>query len=162
MHGDYWMGNLMREEPRQVAGVVDWELGSSRGFPMLDVFKFPTSYGLYLDRAKPWRDGRVRGHPGREDAPRRWRRYGESPNLPGFGHAYFGEGWLPDLVRSFVQSRACDLRLPNALLGPFFVGFLAAQALAANTPEFRQGYRSMMTAFATEREACWVWAEKDS
>jgi hypothetical protein len=157
VHGDFWMGNILRERSREVAAVVDWERSRVAGVPLVDVLKFPTSYGLYLDRAEPWRRGRLPAHPGRDELARRWAGHGHSANVVGFGYTFFGAGWFPALARSFVTDHLRRLDIPPAVLGPFFVGFLAEQALAANTDEFRQGYRTMMRAFAAERDGCWVW-----
>jgi hypothetical protein len=157
VHGDFWMGNLLREQPGRVRAVVDWERSRVAGVPMVDIFKFPTSYGLYLDRAEPWRRGRLPAHPGREDVARRWAQYGDQANLCGFGYTYFGAGWFPALVRSFVTDQLRRLRVPSEVVGPFFVGFLAEQALAANTEEFRDGCRAIVRAFAAEHRRCWLW-----
>ena len=56
VHGDFWMGNLLMGEA-QIEGVVDWELARLNGLPFQDIFKFPTSYGFYLDRAYPGNEG---------------------------------------------------------------------------------------------------------
>ncbi len=79
VHGDFWMGNVLREQPGRVSAVVDWERSRVSGVPLVDVFKFPTSYGLYLDRAEPWRRGRLPAHRGRDDVAREWRRTATRP-----------------------------------------------------------------------------------
>jgi hypothetical protein len=157
VHGDFWMGNVLREQPGRVSAVVDWERSRVSGVPLVDVFKFPTSYGLYLDRAEPWRRGRLPAHRGRADVALQWASYGDAANLVGFGYTYFGTGWFPVLVRSFVTDQVRRLGVPSEVVGPFFVGFLAEQALAANTDDFRAGCRAILRAFAAEHEGSWLW-----
>jgi hypothetical protein len=157
VHGDFWMGNVLREQPGRVSAVVDWERSRVSGVPLVDVFKFPTSYGLYLDRAEPWRRGRLPAHRGRDDVAREWAPHGDEANLVGFGYTYFGTGWFPALVRSFVTDQVRRLGVPPEVVGPFFVGFLAEQALAANTDDFRAGCRTILRAFAAEHEGSWLW-----
>lgn len=159
VHGDYWMGNLLVSGTR-LTGVVDWELGVPTGLPVLDVFKFPTSYAANLDKTAPWGGGRVPGHPGREDPGDRWSRYGSWPNLRGFGYAYFGTGWFPELVKGYVRQLVGQLGLDPALTGVCFAGFLAEQAVHAPVPEFRDGYRTVLAAFAAERGSTWLWDEE--
>lgn len=158
-HGDFWMGNLL-VSGESVVGVVDWELGVSAGYPFGDVYKFPNSYGFYLDRARPTADGRVRNHPGREDAQGRWRRFGAWPNLIGFGHAWFGEGWFPELVRRAVSDHLEAMSVPAAANAVFFPLFLAEQAMTLDVPAFRSGYRSLLNAFQEERSASWLWCDR--
>jgi hypothetical protein len=157
VHGDFWMGNLLRVRPGEVSAVVDWERSRPAGVPLDDVFKFPTSYGMYLDRAEPWRRGRLPGHPGRAALAARWSAYGTEPNVVGFGYTWFGSGWFPALARSFVTDGLRRLGVPPPVAGPFFVGFLAEQLLAANTEDFRAGYRQILRAFAAERDGSWLW-----
>jgi hypothetical protein len=157
VHGDFWMGNLLRVRPGEVSSVVDWERSRPAGVPLGDVFKFPTSYGMYLDRAEPWRRGRLPGHPGRAKLAARWSADGTAPNVLGFGYTWFGDGWFPALARSFVTDGLGRLGVPPAVAGPFFVGFLAEQLLAANTEDFRAGYRQILRAFAAERDGSWLW-----
>jgi hypothetical protein len=47
--------------------------------------------------------------------------------------------------------------VPPVVAGPFFVGFLAEQLLAANTEDFRAGYRQILRAFSVERDRSWLW-----
>jgi hypothetical protein len=157
VHGDFWMGNVLRLRPGEVSAVVDWERSRPTGVPLGDVFKFPTSYGMYLDRAEPWRRGRLPGHPGRAGLAARWTGYGTSANLLGFGYTWFGAGWFPALARSFVTDGLRRLGVPPPVAGPLFVGFLAEQLLAANTEDFREGYRQILRAFAAERDGSWLW-----
>jgi hypothetical protein len=156
-HGDFWMGNLLLEGGR-VTGVIDWEVAGVARTPFRDLYKFPTSYAFYMDRAWPGRGGAVPGHPGREDAGGRWRRFGDWPNLLGFGHAFFGEGWFPELVRRWVDRQLGELGLPAEVNAAFFPLFLAEQATALDVPEFRDGYRSLLHALAAERSQTWLWA----
>jgi hypothetical protein len=155
VHGDYAIGNILVDRDG-VSGVVDWELGSLTGAPFGDVYKFPTSYGFYLDRAAPGRRA-VPGHPGREAIRSQWSRFGDWPNLIGFAYAFFGRGWFPDLVHDHVLSRLDALRIPHAANGVFFPVFLAEQAMALDNPEFQRGYRSLLAAFGSERTSSWLW-----
>jgi hypothetical protein len=157
VHGDFWMGNILRRQAGHVEAVVDWERSAVAGVPLLDAFKFPTSYGLYLDRAQPWRRGRLPAHPHRGEVAAGWTTSGSSPNVVGFSYSFFGRGWFPQLVHSFLSDQVRRLQISPALVGPFFVAFLAEQVLAANTPAFRQDYLTILRAFALHRDRCWVW-----
>jgi hypothetical protein len=180
LHGDFWMGNLMlgggkRGQQTTITGVIDWELGGPTGTPIHDIYKFPTSYGFYLDRTVPWAKGKVKGHPGREDTSGRWRSYSSWPNMLGFGHSYFGsadmvhrgsadmvhrgQGWFPDLVRSFIRERESALGIDPALTPILFCCFLVDQAQRSTVPEFRDGYRAALAAFAEERDRTWLWSK---
>jgi aminoglycoside phosphotransferase len=91
VHGDFWFGNLLlvREE---ISGVIDWESGSSWGEPVRDLVRFALTYALYLDRhSKPGH--RVAGHRGLRAGA-----WGS-----GIEFAVNGDGWFPDLFRSFVR-----------------------------------------------------------
>ncbi len=153
VHGDFWMGNLLVDESG-LRGVVDWERGRSSGPCPLDVYKFPTSYAVYMDRAYP--GGVVPGHPGREHWRERWRRFGEWPNLAGFGYAYWGEGWFPDLVRGFILGHLDALGIPVEANAVFFPLFLAEQALLPGHPRTRAANRALLHAFAEEPTATWL------
>ena len=155
VHGDFWMGNLL-VAGGDVAGVIDWELGCRAGLPFRDLYKFPTSYGFYLDRAYPGRR-RVPGHPERAGHRRRWRRYGEWPNLTGFGYTWFGRGWFPRLVREHVHAQLKAHSIPAAANAVFFPLFLAEQAMTLRDPGFRAGYRRLLAAFLAERTSTWLW-----
>jgi hypothetical protein len=156
VHGDFAMGNLLLDGS-DLTGVIDWEFGALSGHPFRDVYKFPTSYGLYLDRAQPAHRGRIRGHEGREALGERWTRSGAWANAAGFAQAYFGRGWFPDQVRRFVLERLDDLGVPRAANALFFPVFLAEQAMALDDPEFRAGYRSLLVATAEEPPRSWLW-----
>jgi len=80
--------------------------------------------------------------------------------LTGFGHAYFGRGWFPEQVRRFILGQLTRLGIDPALNGIFFPAFLAEQAMAARDPISRTGYRSLLHAFAAERESTWLWREE--
>jgi len=155
-HGDFWMGNLLLQGGR-VTGVIDWEVAGMDFPPFRDLYKFPTSYAFYMDRAYPGRGGAVPNHPGREDRAGRWRRFGGWPNLLGFGYGFFGTGWFPDLVRGFVLGHLESIGVPAEVNAAFFPLFLAEQATVLDVQEFRDGYRSLIRAFAAERETCWLW-----
>jgi aminoglycoside phosphotransferase (APT) family kinase protein len=156
VHGDFSVGNLLVDD-RGISGVVDWELGGVSGLPFRDVYKFPTSYGFYLDRAYPADVRGIPGHPGREEFRERWRRFGDWPNLIGFGYSYFGRGWFPEQVRQFVLQHLEDLGVPPAVNAVFFPTFLAEQAVTLPDPAFRQGYRSLLRALWEERSSTWLW-----
>ena len=170
LHGDFWMGNLMlggtgRGQQTAITGVIDWELGGPSGTPIHDIYKFPTSYGFYLDRTVPWAKGKVKGHPGREDPAGRWRSYSSWPNMLGFGHSYFssadgtGTGWFPDVVKGFIRDRETALGIDPALTPVLFCCFLVDQAQRSTVPEFRDGYRAALAAFTEERGRTWLWSE---
>jgi hypothetical protein len=156
VHGDYWMGNILVRD-RGLSGVVDWERAHSTGLPFLDIYKFPTSYGFYLDRASPGTGGRVPGHPGRDEFRVSWRRFGDWQNLTGFAYAYFGHGWFPRLVQTYVLGHLDRLGVPHEANAVFFPIFIADQAMSLEDPDFRSGYRSLLHAFAEERDATWLW-----
>jgi aminoglycoside phosphotransferase (APT) family kinase protein len=156
VHGDYAMGNLLLEGSR-LTGVIDWEFGGLAEPPFRDVYKFPTSYGCYLDRAQPARRGRIPGHEGRAELGEHWDRYGDWANTAGFAYSYFGRGWFPDQVRRFVLGLLEDLGVPRAANALFFPVFLAEQAMALEDPAFRAGYRSLLVATAEEAPRSWLW-----
>jgi aminoglycoside phosphotransferase (APT) family kinase protein len=91
VHGDLWFGNMLLSGGG-VSGVVDWELGASEGEPARDLVRFALMYALYLDwRIRPNR--RVPGHAGLRACS--WG--------AGVEFALEGNGWFPDLFRSFLQ-----------------------------------------------------------
>jgi len=139
--------------------VIDWELGKAEGLPFADVYKFPTSYGFYLDRAYPAGTARIPGHRGRDLARRQWSRFGDWPNLVGFGYGYFGQGWFPDLVRRHVLQHFEHLGVPAAANAVFFPLFVAEQATAIPDRAFRAGYRALLAGFSAERSSGWLWAD---
>jgi hypothetical protein len=155
VHGDYWMGNLL-VSGGEVQSVVDWELARVTGLPFSDVFKFTTSYGLYLDRAYPGGNGSVPGHPGWTSAREKWRAYGDWANLTGFGYSYFGRGWFPTLVRRYIEQHLAVLGIPPQLNSVFFPLFLAEQAMTLDDPVFRDGYRSALIGLSNEMEGTWL------
>lgn len=154
-HGDFWMGNLLMGAGG-VTGVVDWELASHETFPIDDLYKFPTSYSFYLDRAYPGR-GKVPGHPGWSESRDEWQQYGDWANLAGFAYAYFGNGWFPSLVRQWIEQRSAALRISPEMHAVFFPVFLAKQATTLADPVFRNGYRSAIIGLARQRGESWLW-----
>jgi hypothetical protein len=143
VHGDYAPGNILLASGR-VSGVVDWELGRGVGLPFSDLFKFAASYGSYLDRACPPARGAMAGHPGWSQARDRW---GPTPgwtNGAGILYAFFGSGWFPELVRSFLSGHLRRLEVPPAATQLFLPVFLAEQALALQQPDYRNGYRALL------------------
>jgi hypothetical protein len=155
VHGDYWMGNLLVDRDG-LAGVIDWERGQPSGPAPLDVYKFPTSYALYMDRSYP--GGQVPGHPELPRWRERWRRFGESRHLAGFGYAYYGEGWFPERVRGFVADHLRALGVPAEANAVFFPLFLAEQALLPGHPRTRADYRALLHAFADDQAPTWLLA----
>jgi phosphotransferase family enzyme len=154
-HGDFWMGNLMTGSGG-VTGVVDWELASLETLPLDDIYKFPTSYASYIDRAYPGRS-EIPGHPGWSVARDLWQHHGDWSNLAGFAYAYFGNGWFPALVRTWIEQRAAAIRLAPEMHSVFFPVFLAKQATTLADPIFRNGYRSAIRGLARQRGETWLW-----
>jgi hypothetical protein len=156
-HGDYAIGNIMVESGR-VVGLIDWERGDLARPPFRDVYKFPASYSMYLDRAAP---GRLENHgAGRNEVAAAWRRYGAWSHLPGIGFGFFGVGWLPDLVRRFVLRHLDGLGVARAANAVFFPVFLAEEAMALPDPAFRDGYRSILHAVANTSPSAWLWTRE--
>ena len=154
-HGDFSIGNVMDVDAR-ISGLIDWERGELAGPPFRDIYKFPTSYAMYLDRAAPAPGGGVLGHPEREPVAAAWRRHGTWPNLPGIGYAWFGSGWFPELVRRHVLDALDRLEVPHAANAVFFPLFLAEEAMALPDPAFRAGYRSAVRALAGRVGSSWL------
>lgn len=143
VHGDYAPGNILVDRAR-VSGVVDWELGRSAGLPFSDLFKFAASYGSYLDRAAPPIRGGLAGHPGWSQARDKW---GSAPgwaNRTGILYAFFGSGWFPELVRSYLDRHLRRLQVPPAAARLFLLVFVAEQVLALEQPAYRNGYRDLL------------------
>jgi aminoglycoside phosphotransferase len=143
VHGDYGIGNILVESGH-VSGVVDWELGRGAGLPFSDLFKFAASYASYLDRASPPAHGVLPGHPGWSQVRDRW---GVTPgwtNGTGIWYAFFGSGWFPDLVRSFLTGHLRRLEVPAAASQLFLPVFVAEQVLALQQPTYRNGYRALL------------------
>lgn len=154
VHGDFGFGNLLVAGSR-IRGVVDWEFGATVGPPFRDIYKFPTSYGLYLGHGS--NHGRPRGHPGMGQLGERWGRLGTRPNLSGVAYAFFGRGWFPSLIRDFVRRRLGALDIPPAANAVFFPVFLAGQAVAQDNRDYRNAYRTLLRAFGQEASATWLW-----
>jgi hypothetical protein len=155
VHGDYATGNLLVERGR-VSGVVDWERGRRAGPPLADLFKFAASYGSYLDRAAPPRNGALPGHPGWAQARDRWGVFAGWSNAVGFLYAFLGQGWFPDLVRAFLADHLRRLGLPLSACALFLPVFLADQAMALDNAVYRDGYRSLLSVLADECNARWL------
>jgi aminoglycoside phosphotransferase len=158
VHGDFWMGNLLMGDDG-IEGVVDWELARLNGLPFQDIFKFPTSYGFYLDRAYPGNEGAIPGHAHWGRGSEQWAQYGDWSNLVGFRYSYFEGGWFPALVQQFIERQLTRAEVPLSLVAVFFPLFLAEQAMTLDDPVFRNGYRSALLAFWQERESTWLWNE---
>jgi hypothetical protein len=143
VHGDYAPANILLDAGR-VSGVVDWELGRGAGLPFSDVFKFAASYGSYLDRASPPVRGSPAGHPGWSQVRDRWGMVPGWTNGTGILYAFFGPGWFPELVRSFLGAHLRRLGVPPATVQLFLPVFLAEQVLALEQPVYRNGYRTLL------------------
>jgi aminoglycoside phosphotransferase (APT) family kinase protein len=90
VHGDFWFGNVLLVDG-EIAGVVDWEAGTTSGEPVRDLVRFALMYALYLDcRTRAGR--RVAGHAGLRAGA--WG--------AGIEYALNGTGWFPDLFRRFI------------------------------------------------------------
>ena len=140
VHGDFWMGNLLVDAER-VTGVVDLELSSGRGIPLLDVLKLPLSYALYLDTA-----GRLRPRPGT------W------AHLVGFEEVFLGRGHLARSAEAFVRGRLHRLGIEASALRAFFPFVLAQQALLQqHDPVSRDGYAQLLRSLARHRTSSWTW-----
>ena len=85
--------------------------------------------------------------------------YGDWSNLVGFRYSYFEQGWFPEMVRQFIERQLKRAGVPVGLVAVFFPLFLAEQAMTLDDPEFRNGYRSALSAFWQERESTWLWNE---
>lgn len=124
VHGDFWFGNLLVHDG-QLVGVVDWESGEPEGSPLRDLARFVLSYCLYLDRhTRPGH--RVAGHRG-------LRRVGCAP---GVSYALLANGWLPQLVRSFLGDGLTRLGLSRALWYDVALTGIGEVAALANDLEF--------------------------
>jgi hypothetical protein len=119
VHGDYWFGNLLVDDGA-ITGVVDWEGGERSGWPLRDLVRFAVSYCLYLDRhTRPGH--RVLRHRG-------LRRTGFGA---GISYGLLGQGWLPDLVRSYLRDGLAALGLsPELWYSAALVGLGEVAALA--------------------------------
>jgi hypothetical protein len=132
VHGDYWFGNLLVADGT-ISGVVDWESGASDGWPLRDLVRFALSYSLYLDRhTRPGH--RVLGHRG-------LRRDGFAP---GITYALLGQGWLPELVRSFLGDGLIGLGLPPELWYCAAVTGIGEVAALANDDDFGAAHLELL------------------
>ena len=153
VHGDYWMGNLLTERG-MVLGVLDWEFGAARGLPFRDVYKFPTSYGSYLDRVWAGRPS-VPGHPERAEIVRRFGLADGWANAAGMAYTWFGRSWFPSLVARYVERVSAPLGISHEVHALAFPLFVAEQALALDDDEFRIGYRSVFRSVRAHAADAW-------
>ena len=124
VHGDLWCGNVLTRAGA-VTGVVDWEEATSDGEPLRDIVRFALTYALYLDRhTRPGQP--VRGLPGV-----RATEWGV-----GITHLLEGEGWMCDLLRSFVRMGMRGLGVPGALWHDALLAGIAEIAARADDPTF--------------------------
>ena len=65
-------------------------------------------------------------------------------NGTGILYAFFGSGWFPELVRSFLSAHLRRLGVPPATAQLFLPVFLAEQVLALEQPVYRNGYRTLL------------------
>jgi aminoglycoside phosphotransferase (APT) family kinase protein len=143
VHGDYAIGNLLVDGP-SLAGVIDWELSRPAGVQLSDVLKFAASYSSFLDRAAPPRAGVMHGHPGWQAARQRWQSPSGWTNLTGFMYGFYGEGWYPDLVRTFVSRHAARLGLPPAAVPVLMRTFVVEQATVLANRTYARGYQELL------------------
>ncbi len=132
VHGDFWFGNVLVADGA-VSGVVDWEAGEARGWPLRDVARFLLSYSLYLDRhTRPGRP--VPGHRG-------LRREG---NGGGVVHGLLGQGWYPREVRARLGGALRELGLPPHLWYDVALTAIAEVAATANEDEFGRDHLQLL------------------
>jgi hypothetical protein len=124
VHGDFWFGNVLLVDG-EVAGVVDWEAGTTSGEPVRDLVRFALMYALYLDcRTRPGR--RVAGHAGLRAGA--WG--------AGVEYALNGTGWFPDLFRRFIGEGLARLGASPASWRDAALAGLAEVAALTDDPEF--------------------------
>ncbi|TDU83934.1 phosphotransferase family enzyme [Kribbella voronezhensis] len=132
VHGDYWFGNLLVHDD-VITGVVDWECGARSGWPLRDLVRFAVSYCLYLDRhTRPGR--RVLRHRG-------LRRTGFGA---GISYGLLGDGWLPELVRSYLRDGLAALGLPTELWYAAALTGLGEVAALANDDDFGSSHLELL------------------
>ena len=132
VHGDYWFGNLLVNDGI-ITGVVDWEGGAGDGWPLRDLVRFAVSYCLYLDRhTRPGH--RVLRHRG-------LRRTGFGP---GITYGLLGQGWLPDLVRSYLRGGLAASGLPPELWHAAALVGLGEVAAQANDDDFGSDHLELL------------------
>jgi aminoglycoside phosphotransferase (APT) family kinase protein len=124
VHGDLWVGNVLLTDGA-VTGVVDWESGASSGEPTRDLVRFALTYALFLDRrTRPGR--RVPGHPAVRAGD--WG--------AGVAYAFDGDGWFPELFRSFLRRGLERLGASPESWRDAALAGLAEIAATADHPEF--------------------------
>ncbi len=137
VHGDYWVGNLLVAKG-QVCGVIDWERCQPDGLLTRDLARFVIGYSLYLDRhTRPGR--RVAGHHGL--------RAGEWG--AGVQYALDGEGWYPELARSFVAKGLERLGLSASCLRDVVLAEIARIAAEADQDDFARGHLRLLRRLCT-------------
>jgi aminoglycoside phosphotransferase (APT) family kinase protein len=128
VHGDFWPGNLLTGDGR-VLGVIDWENARLAGTPISDLTRFVTAYSLYLDRhTRPGHQ--VSGHAGLRAG--RWG--------AGVEYAVDGEGWYPDLARSFVMTGLERLGVSRSCWRDVLLADLAIMAADADHDQFARDH----------------------
>ena len=133
VHGDFWCGNVLTTKAG-VSGVVDWEAAETIGNPLRDWTRFALSYSLYLDRHT--RKGRsVAGH-----GTLRAARWGD-----GLRWALTGNGWYPDIVRSFLMMAVQRLDLPAAWWRHAAMLGLAEIAVVSDHETFARQHLEVLT-----------------
>jgi aminoglycoside phosphotransferase len=136
VHGDLWFGNVLLSGGG-VSGVVDWELGAGEGEPARDLVRFALMYALYLDwRVRPNR--RVPGHPGLRACS--WG--------AGVEFALQGNGWFPDLFRSFLQRGLTRLGVSPASWRDAALAGIAEVAARTDDHEFARRHLELFRRIA--------------
>ena len=130
VHGDFWVGNVLVRDG-VVSGVVDWEAGSVRGWPLRDAARLLLSYSLYLDRHT---------RPGRPVPGHRGLRRETDGSLGGITHALLGHGWYPDLVRNRLADCLRRLGMPAHLWYSVALVGLGEVAVGANHEDFGEAH----------------------
>jgi hypothetical protein len=132
VHGDFWFGNVL-VSGGHVKGVVDWEAGTTDGWPLRDLARFVLSYLLYLDRhTRP-------GHavPGHRSLHR-------TGFAPGVVYGLLGRGWMPRVTRAALMDGLAGLGLPAQWWYAVALAGIGEVAASANDDEFGAGHLEVL------------------
>ena len=139
VHGDFWFGNVLLADGR-VSGVIDWEAGATAGEPVRDLVRFALIYALYLD-ARTRSGRRVPSHPGlRADGCG-----------AGVEFALNGEGWFPELFRSFLREGLSRLGASPASWRDAALAGIAEVAAFTDEPAFARRQLELFRRLAQRR-----------
>lgn len=128
VHGDLWCGNVLLRDG-MVTGVVDWEEADLQGEPLRDLARFALTYALYLDRHT--RPGHVvPGHPGFRAIT-----WGS-----GIDYLLNGNGWICDMLRTFLRLGMHRLGVPGRLWPQLVVAGVAEVAARADHHDFARAH----------------------